>query len=48
MRAPGLADAGDRVAEIEQHWASVVGSGAFDGACRRQNLLDALDQPERD
>jgi len=29
-----LADAGDRVAEIEQRWAEVVGGHAFEDACR--------------
>ncbi len=29
-----LSDAGDRVAEIEQHWASVVGPEEFERTCR--------------
>lgn len=42
-----LADAGNRVAEIEQRWANEVGSAAFHGACRTlQDLLDALDSAE--
>jgi DNA-binding MarR family transcriptional regulator len=39
-----LAAAGDRVAEIEEHWASLIGRDRFAGACRAmQDLLDALD-----
>ncbi|GIF76850.1 MarR family winged helix-turn-helix transcriptional regulator [Asanoa siamensis] len=39
-----LADAGDRVAEIEQHWATLIGEARFAEACRAlQDLLDALD-----
>jgi DNA-binding MarR family transcriptional regulator len=42
-----LADAGDRVAEIEEHWAQIAGWKRFDAACRTlQDLVDAL--PERD
>lgn len=42
-----LADAGDRVAEIEQHWAQIAGQKRFEAACRTmQELLDAL--TERD
>ena len=38
-----LEDAGDRFAEIEQHWAQIAGSKRFDAACRTmQDLLDAL------
>jgi DNA-binding MarR family transcriptional regulator len=38
-----LDDAGNRVAEIEQHWADLVGRDAFRDACRTlQHLLDAL------
>jgi DNA-binding MarR family transcriptional regulator len=40
-----LADAGDRVAEIEQHWAEVIGRDRFAGACRAlQDLLDSLER----
>lgn len=36
-------DAGDRVAEIEQRWAQIVGPTSFATACRvLQQLLDAL------
>jgi DNA-binding MarR family transcriptional regulator len=39
-----LAAAGDRVAEIEEHWAALIGRDTFAGACRAmQDLLDALD-----
>jgi DNA-binding MarR family transcriptional regulator len=38
-----LADAGDRVAEIEHHWAQVADPERFEAACRTmQDLLDAL------
>lgn len=38
-----LNDAGDRVAEIEQHWADIVGSDEFTDACRiLQSLLTGL------
>jgi len=38
-----LDDAGNRVAEIEQHWADVAGRDAFDSTCRvLQDLLDSL------
>jgi DNA-binding MarR family transcriptional regulator len=38
-----LADAGDRVAEIEQHWAEVVGREEFERTCRvLARLLEAL------
>jgi DNA-binding MarR family transcriptional regulator len=37
-----LNDAGDRVAEIEHHWAELVGRADFAAACRTfQHLLDA-------
>jgi DNA-binding MarR family transcriptional regulator len=39
-----LAAAGDRVAEIEEHWANLIGRDQFGDACRAmQDLLDALD-----
>jgi DNA-binding MarR family transcriptional regulator len=42
-----LEDAGDRVAEIEQHWAQVVDPERFAAACRiLQDLLDALTEEE--
>lgn len=38
-----LDDAGDRVAEIEQHWRQIAGGTDFDTMCRTmQQLLDAL------
>ena len=38
-----LADAGDRVAEIEAHWAGLVGADRFTAMARTlQDLLDAL------
>ena len=38
-----LDDAGDRVAEIEQHWRELLGAGRFDAMCRTmQDLLDGL------
>jgi DNA-binding MarR family transcriptional regulator len=38
-----LDDAGDLVAQIEEHWAQIVGPERFAGACRTlQELLDAL------
>jgi DNA-binding MarR family transcriptional regulator len=38
-----LDDAGHRVAEIEQHWAQVIGSARFADTCRAlQQLLDEL------
>jgi DNA-binding MarR family transcriptional regulator len=38
-----LADAGDQVAEIEAHWARLVGAGRFSEMARTLNdLLDAL------
>jgi DNA-binding MarR family transcriptional regulator len=38
-----LDDAGNRVAEIEAHWAHVVGEARFADACRTlQDLLDSL------
>jgi DNA-binding MarR family transcriptional regulator len=42
-----LDDAGDRVAEIEQHWAAIIGTTTFNDACWALNtLLTALsDQP---
>jgi DNA-binding MarR family transcriptional regulator len=46
-----LDDAGERVAEIEQHWARVLGSARFADTCRAlQQLLDELtsDQPTHD
>jgi DNA-binding MarR family transcriptional regulator len=40
-----LDDAGDRVAEIEHDWSTLVGRTQFDQACRTlQDLLDQLDQ----
>ncbi|MCP9272894.1 MarR family winged helix-turn-helix transcriptional regulator [Mycolicibacterium arenosum] len=42
-----LADAGDRVADIEQRWGAAVGSHAFADMCKTmQALLDELD-PEQ-
>jgi len=44
-----LDDAGDRVAEIEQHWAEVVGREEFERACRvLARLLDTLSREGRD
>lgn len=42
-----LNDAGDRVAEIEHHWANIVGVQGFAAACQTlQSLLTALtEQP---
>ncbi|MEV4537706.1 MarR family transcriptional regulator [Asanoa sp. NPDC049518] len=40
-----LSDAGDRVAEIEQHWGEVIGQARFADACR--TLQDLLDELER-
>ena len=41
-----LNDAGDRVAEIEQHWAALVEPGDFTQACRTlQQLLTSLTEP---
>jgi DNA-binding MarR family transcriptional regulator len=38
-----LDDAGDRVAQIEEHWAQIAGPERFAGTCRTlQELLDAL------
>lgn len=38
-----LSDAGDRVAEIEQHWRTAVGGAHFDAMCTAmQRLLDEL------
>jgi DNA-binding MarR family transcriptional regulator len=38
-----LDDAGNRVAEIEGHWADIVGRESFGDACRTlQQILDAL------
>jgi hypothetical protein len=38
-----LDDAGDRVAETEQHWSQLVGPARFDDACHAlQELLDKL------
>jgi DNA-binding MarR family transcriptional regulator len=38
-----LDDAGDRVAQIEEHWSQIVGPARFADACRTlQDLLDAL------
>jgi DNA-binding MarR family transcriptional regulator len=38
-----LDDAGDRVAQIEEHWSGLVGPKRFAEACRTlQDLLDAL------
>ncbi len=44
-----LARAGDRVAEIEHHWAGLVGGSQFQDACRTmQQLIDATtpDEPQ--
>jgi DNA-binding MarR family transcriptional regulator len=39
-----LADAGDRVAVIERHWADLIGPARFAEACEAlQELLDALE-----
>jgi DNA-binding MarR family transcriptional regulator len=39
-----LDDAGDRVAEIEQSWATLAGPAEFNRACRTlQRVLDQLD-----
>jgi DNA-binding MarR family transcriptional regulator len=39
-----LADAGDRVAEIEKHWAGLIGADRFGAACDAvQTLLAALE-----
>ena len=39
-----LADAGDRVADIEARWAEIVGARRFEQMCRTlQDLLDAVD-----
>ena len=44
-----LADAGDRVAEIEQRWADVVGPVEFERALRTlARLLDTLESGRRD
>lgn len=46
-----LAEAGDRVAEIEEHWSQLIGPSRFSAACRAlQDLLDTLgdDQPQGD
>ena len=38
-----LDDAGNRVAEIEQHWRDILGEQRFDDMCRSmQDLLDVL------
>lgn len=38
-----LADAGDRVAQIEEQWRNLAGNTAFDAMCRTmQDLLDVL------
>ena len=38
-----LDNAGDRVAEIEQHWRELLGADRFDAMCRTmQDLLDGL------
>ena len=38
-----LDDAGDRVAEIEEHWRELLSPGRFDAMCRTmQDLLDRL------
>jgi DNA-binding MarR family transcriptional regulator len=40
-----LADAGDRVAEIEEHWSQIVGRRRFAEACRTlQSLLDRIER----
>lgn len=39
-----MRDAGERVAEIQVHWANIVGAERFRAACAvMQELLDALD-----
>jgi DNA-binding MarR family transcriptional regulator len=39
-----MRDAGGRVAEIQAHWANIVGAERFRAACAvMQELLDALD-----
>jgi DNA-binding MarR family transcriptional regulator len=44
-----LRDAGDRVAEIEQHWSQIVGAADFAAMCRTlQELLDGLSCGETD
>jgi hypothetical protein len=44
-----LDDAGDRVAEIEQHWSQLVGPARFDDAGRAlQELLDKLPGEQAD
>jgi DNA-binding MarR family transcriptional regulator len=41
--ATALADAGDHVAEIEEHWAGLIGTDRFAAACQAlQDVLDAL------
>jgi DNA-binding MarR family transcriptional regulator len=47
-----LDDAGDRVAEIEQLWAHLVGPAEFERACRvlddlLRRLADSKDRPDR-
>ncbi len=40
-----LDDAGDRVAQIEHHWSTLVGQMRFDHACRTlQDLIDQLNR----
>ena len=42
-----LSDAGNRVAQIEEHWASIVGVERFTELCATlQELLDVLDPDE--
>jgi DNA-binding MarR family transcriptional regulator len=39
-----MADAGNRVADIERRWSALAGEGNFDQMCRTmQRLLDGLD-----
>lgn len=43
-----LDDAGDRVAEIEQQWAAIVGTRRFTDACRTlQDLIEGIPGPEQ-
>lgn len=42
-----LSDAGNRVAQIEENWASIVGAERFTEVCQTlQELLDVLDPDE--
>jgi DNA-binding MarR family transcriptional regulator len=43
-----LNDAGDRVADIEQHWAELVGPSRFNAAAKTlQKLLDAVAEEDQ-